>query len=108
MAKLDKGTSPDEFPPATPRVGSVDLNEWLLNSTTRIEKTLAALEVKFDGMSDTLTRVEGKLGEIDKEIAGHAKWIHSIKAVAALLTILIGTMVMNIFIPWLIERMKKA
>lgn len=106
MAKQDKSGGEQSSPPASypntppPTVGT-DISTWLLNASTRMEGTLGKMEATIAGIQTQLSRIEIKLGEVEKEVTGIGKWMHTLKAFAAVVLLLLGWIFVNAVWPWL-------
>ena len=107
MAKPKEQLGPKE-PGAVPSLPSIspvgagtDLNTWVINSLNRIEGTLGRLEATVAHVQTQIGSVDTKLTEIEKEVAGQGKLMHTLKVFATGLAILIGWLFVNAFWPWL-------
>jgi hypothetical protein len=79
-------------------VGASDVSGWWLNALGKFEGTLV-------GMQTQLNRIETKLGEVEKEVSGHGKWMHTLKAFAAVMAFLLSWIFANAVWPWAKSKM---
>lgn len=94
-------TAPPSFPQTVPPGLGADVGGWVLNSVNQLNATAARLETRLDGIEDALKRLDGKLDRIDGEVAGHGKWMHTLKAFAGVGVVIGGWLFVNGVWPWL-------
>lgn len=94
-----KGTVPTQFAQTTPPSGT-DLSMWLLNAITKMEGTLGRVEATLANLQTQINRIEAKLGEVEKEVTGHGKWIHTLQVFAGVVVFLLGWVLVNAVLPW--------
>lgn len=106
MAKPDtgKGTVPTQFAETTPPVGA-DLSMWLINAINKMEGTLGRIEATVGVLQTQADRVESKVDGIDREVVSQAKWIHTLKAFAAVVVFILGWVAINAVWPWAREKL---
>lgn len=100
----DQPTVPTSFPSTTPPVIGTDLSTWLLSASTKTEGALGKIDATLTAMQTQLNRIETKLGDVEDEVAGHGKWMHTLKAFAGVLLLLLGWLFVNAFWPWLKQK----
>jgi hypothetical protein len=99
-------SQPTALPPTQPppSVGA-DLGSWLLTANARTESALGRLEATLTAVQAQLTRIESKVEKVDGEVAGHGKWMHTLKVFAAALSALIIWIFVNAVWPWLKQKL---
>jgi hypothetical protein len=97
---VDQTTAPTSFPNTTPLAVGTDIGGWLLNASTKMEGTLGSVEATLVALQTQMNRIESKLGEVEKEVAGHGKWMHTLKTFAVAMGILLGWVFANAVWPW--------
>ncbi|MFI5399297.1 MAG: hypothetical protein ACHQ9S_27525 [Candidatus Binatia bacterium] len=98
-AKSDQSV-PASFAETTPPETGANLSMWLLNAHTKIEGTLGRVEATLVGLQTQMNRIEAKVGEVEKEVAGHGKWMHTLKTFAGVIGVLLVWILANAVWPW--------
>lgn len=91
---------PKSFPNTTPPVGP-DMGNWLLNAATKTEGSLGRVDATLSSLQQQLARIETKLSDVEREIVGHGKWMHTLKVFASVLSALLIWLFVNAVWPWL-------
>ncbi|MCY7378484.1 MAG: hypothetical protein LH467_03985 [Gemmatimonadaceae bacterium] len=77
----------------------------MITAINKMEGTLGRLEATLTSLQGQLGRVETKLGEVEREVAGHGKWMHTLKVFAGLMSVFIGWVFLNAVWPWLKSKL---
>lgn len=96
---------PTSFPGTSPPPSQADLSSWMLNATTKLEGSLGRFEGTLQGMQNQLNRIESRLEAIDKEVSGHGRWMHTLKAFGGLVAMLLVWAFVNAVWPWLKQKL---
>jgi len=71
-----------------------------MTELTKIENALGKLDTRVENLQAQVGRVETKLGEVEKEVQGHGKWMHTLKAFAGVIVVVLGWVIVYAVLLW--------
>jgi hypothetical protein len=97
----EQPTTPKDFAATTPQPTGTDISSWVLAAVTRNTETLGKVEGTLVGLQAQMNRVESKIDTITTEVAGHGRWVHTVKYVLSGLGIFLAWLVAYVVAPWI-------